>query len=70
MTAVFTRSARSFYNRSCVFAATIAAKFGTPRRSVLSKSGSGFLYPPLAAGKSGLAKKLFALIDDLRSVEV
>jgi mRNA interferase MazF len=31
--------------------------------------GEGLLYPPLASGKSGLAKKSFALIDHLRSIE-
>jgi len=31
--------------------------------------GEGLLYPPLAPGKSGLAKKSFALIDHLRSVD-
>ena len=29
----------------------------------------GLLYPPLAPGKSGLAKKSFALLDHLRSVD-
>jgi mRNA interferase MazF len=32
-------------------------------------SQRGLLYPPLAPGKSGLAKKSFALIDHLRSVD-
>ena len=31
--------------------------------------GEGLLYPPLAPGKSGLAKKSFALIDHLRSID-
>lgn len=31
--------------------------------------GDGLLYPPLAPGKSGLAKKCFALIDHLRSID-
>ena len=31
--------------------------------------GEGLLYPPLAPGNSGLAKKSFALIDHLRSVD-
>jgi len=31
--------------------------------------GAGLLYPPLAPGKSGLAKKSFALIDQLRSID-
>lgn len=31
--------------------------------------GEGLLYPPLTPGKSGLAKKSFALIDHLRSVD-
>jgi mRNA interferase MazF len=31
--------------------------------------GEGLLYPPLAAGRSGLAKKSFALIDQLRSID-
>jgi mRNA interferase MazF len=29
----------------------------------------GLLYPPLAPGKSGLVKKSFALIDQLRSID-
>jgi len=32
-------------------------------------SGEGLLYPPLAPGQSGLAKKSFALIDQLRSID-
>src|SRR4029077_13223652 len=36
---------------------------------VTGTPGEGLLYPPLAAGKSGLAKKSFALIDHLRSVD-
>ncbi|MGP8245574.1 MAG: type II toxin-antitoxin system PemK/MazF family toxin [Bryobacteraceae bacterium] len=31
--------------------------------------GEGLLYPPLAPGPSGLAKKSFALIDHLRSLD-
>lgn len=31
--------------------------------------GEGLLYPPLAPGNSGLAKKSFALIDHLRSID-
>jgi mRNA interferase MazF len=31
--------------------------------------GEGLLYPPLAPGPSGLAKKSFALIDHLRSID-
>lgn len=31
--------------------------------------GDGLLYPPLAPGASGLAKKSFALIDHLRSID-
>jgi mRNA interferase MazF len=31
--------------------------------------GEGLLYPPLAPGKSGLAKQSFALIDQLRSID-
>lgn len=31
--------------------------------------GEGLLYPPLAPGKSGLAKPSFALIDHLRSID-
>jgi mRNA interferase MazF len=31
--------------------------------------GEGLLYPPLAPGRSGLAKKSFALIDHLRSID-
>jgi mRNA interferase MazF len=36
---------------------------------VTGAPGEGLLYPPLAPGKSGLAKKSFALIDRLRSVD-
>ncbi|MEO8370781.1 MAG: type II toxin-antitoxin system PemK/MazF family toxin [Candidatus Solibacter sp.] len=35
---------------------------------VTGTSGQGLLYPPLSAGKSGLAKESFALIDQLRVV--
>lgn len=31
--------------------------------------GEGLLYPPLAPGQSGLAKRSFALIDQLRSID-
>jgi len=31
--------------------------------------GEGLLYPPLAPGESGLTKKSFALIDQLRSID-
>ena len=36
---------------------------------VTGAPGEGLLYPPSAPGKSGLAKKSFALIDQLRSVD-
>jgi len=36
---------------------------------VTGAAGEGLLYPPLAPGKSGLAKKSFALIDQLRSID-
>ncbi len=36
---------------------------------VTGTPGEGILYPPLAPGKSGLAKTSFALIDHLRSVD-
>ena len=36
---------------------------------VTGTSGEGILYPPLAPGQSGLAKKSFALIDHLRSID-
>lgn len=36
---------------------------------VTATPGEGLLYPPLAPGKSGLAKKSFALIDHLRSID-
>ena len=36
---------------------------------VTGAPGEGLLYPPLAPGQSGLAKKSFALIDHLRSVD-
>src|SRR5580700_6119472 len=32
-------------------------------------AGEGLLYPSLAPGQSGLAKKSFALIDHLRSID-
>jgi mRNA interferase MazF len=36
---------------------------------VTGTPGQGLLYPELAPGKSGLAKRSFALIDHLRSVD-
>jgi mRNA interferase MazF len=36
---------------------------------VTGTPGEGLLYPPLAPGQSGLAKKCFALIDLLRSID-
>jgi mRNA interferase MazF len=36
---------------------------------VTGTPGEGLLYPPLAPGTSGLAKKSFALIDHLRSID-
>jgi mRNA interferase MazF len=36
---------------------------------VTGTPGEGLLYPPLAPGKGGLAKRSFALIDHLRSVD-
>jgi mRNA interferase MazF len=36
---------------------------------VTGTPGEGLLYPPLAPGPSGLAKKSFALIDHLRSID-
>lgn len=36
---------------------------------VTGTAGEGLLYPQLAPGKSGLAKKSFALIDYLRSID-
>ena len=36
---------------------------------VTGTPGEGLLYPPLAPGKSGIAKRSFALIDRLRSVD-
>lgn len=36
---------------------------------VTGTPGEGLLYPPLAPGASGLAKKSFALIDHLRSID-
>lgn len=36
---------------------------------VTSTPGEGLLYPPLGPGASGLAKKSFALIDHLRSID-
>ena len=36
---------------------------------VTGTPGEGLLYPPLAPGQSGLAKKSFALIDQSRSID-
>ena len=36
---------------------------------VTGASGEGLLYPPLAAGQSGIAKNSFALINQLRSID-
>jgi mRNA interferase MazF len=36
---------------------------------VTGTPGEGLLYPPLAAGQSGLARRSFALIDHLRSID-
>lgn len=36
---------------------------------VTGTAGEGLLYPALAPGQSGLAKKSFALIDHLRSID-
>jgi mRNA interferase MazF len=36
---------------------------------VTGTPGEGLLYPPLSPGPSGLAKKSFALIDHLRSID-
>jgi mRNA interferase MazF len=36
---------------------------------VTGTPGEGLLYPALAPGRSGLAKKSFALIDQLRSID-
>lgn len=36
---------------------------------VTGTAGEGLLYPTLAPGRSGLAKKSFALIDHLRSID-
>jgi mRNA interferase MazF len=36
---------------------------------VTGTPGEGLLYPPLAPGPSGLARKSFALIDHLRSID-
>jgi mRNA interferase MazF len=36
---------------------------------VTGSPGEGILYPPLAPGHSGLARKSFALIDHLRSID-
>jgi len=36
---------------------------------VTGTPGEGLLYPPLAPGRSGLAKRSFALVDQLRSVD-
>jgi mRNA interferase MazF len=36
---------------------------------VTGTPGEGLLYPPLAPGQSGLARRSFALIDHLRSID-
>ena len=36
---------------------------------VTGTAGEGLLYPPLAPGQSGLARRSFALIDHLRSID-
>ena len=36
---------------------------------ITGTAGEGLLYPPLAPGPSGLARKSFALIDHLRSID-
>ena len=36
---------------------------------VTGTTGEGLLYPPVAPGQSGLAKRSFALIDHLRSID-
>ena len=36
---------------------------------VTGNPGEGILYPPLTPGRSGLVKKCFALIDQLRSID-
>ncbi|MGO9829201.1 MAG: type II toxin-antitoxin system PemK/MazF family toxin [Myxococcaceae bacterium] len=36
---------------------------------VTGKPGDGALYPELSAGKSGLAKTSYALVDQLRSID-
>ena len=36
---------------------------------VTGTPGEGLLYPPVAPGQSGLAKRSFALIDHLRSID-
>ena len=36
---------------------------------ITGSEGEGLLYPELAPGRSGLAKKSFALIDHLRSID-
>jgi mRNA interferase MazF len=36
---------------------------------VSSTEGEGALYPPLAPGRSGLRKRSFALVDQIRSVD-
>ena len=36
---------------------------------VTGTPGEGILYPPLAPGQSGLSKKSFALVDQLRSID-
>jgi len=36
---------------------------------ITGTAGEGLLYPPLMPGKSGVAKRSFALIDHLRSID-
>ncbi len=36
---------------------------------VTGTPGEGLLYPPLAPGRSGFAKRSFALVDQLRSID-
>lgn len=36
---------------------------------VTGTTGEGLFYPPVAPGQSGLAKRSFALIDHLRSID-
>ena len=36
---------------------------------ITGTAGEGLLYPPLAPGRSGLARRSFALVDHLRSID-